>query len=358
MWMHRIAGVAAAATLGLVAGCSPAPPPPPDANSTTSSTAPNSWVDDEVTFDSGGVTIHGTLHRPATGAPAPAALIIAGSGPTDRDGNSRLLPGTVDTLKSVANRLADAGVASLRYDKLGSGKTGVGRYGSDPAALGADVFTGEARDALAYLASRPSVDRNRLSAYGHSEGALFALQLAAGRTGPAVRAVGLLEPLSRRYLDVISRQLSDQVAAAEKAGSMSRSDGDALLASLASGIAQVRATGTVPADLPPALQSVLNPGTAKFLQELDRIDPPNLARTLPTDYPVLLTCSDSDIQVSCADVDHLAAGLTSADLTFVRLTGVSHVLKQDPSRDPANYTAALPFSTAAAQAITAFATAQ
>ncbi|KXP06024.1 alpha/beta hydrolase family protein [Tsukamurella tyrosinosolvens] len=345
-----ISTIAAAMALGVVAGCSsPASPP------ATSSAAPLAWVDDEVTFDSGGLTIHGTLHRPASGAPVPAAVIIAGSGPTDRDGNSRLLPGTVNTLKSVAAMLADAGVASLRYDKLGSGQTGAGRYATDPGALGADVFIGEARDALTYLASRPSVDRNRLSAYGHSEGALFALQLAASRSGPTVRSVGLLEPLSRRYLDIVSRQVTDQVTAAVKAGSMSRADGDALLATLSSAITQVRTSGTVPGDLPPALGSVLNPGTARFLQEMDRIDPQELARSLPARYPVLLTCSDADIQVSCTDVDHLAAGLTAADPTFVRLSGVSHVLKEDPSRDPSKYTAPLPFSARAGTAITAFA---
>ena len=352
MFGRRCATIAAATVLTLVAGCSSTSVP---ATSTTSSSAAQAWVDDEVTFDSGGVTIHGTLHRPASGAPVPAALLIAGSGPTDRDGNSRLLPGAVNTLKSVADKLSAAGVASLRYDKLGSGTTGIGKYAADPAAIDAEVFSTEARDALTFLASRPSVDRDRLSAYGHSEGALFALQLATSKTGPSVKALGMLEPLSVRYLDLLSRQITGQVTTAEKAGRVPQADGEALLATLATTIAQVRASGTVPADLPAALKSTFNASTARFLQQLDRIDPPELARTLHARYPVLLTCSDADVQVSCADVDHLATGLTAADLTYVHLTGVSHVLKQDPSRAPSNYGADLPFSPQAGAAITDFA---
>lgn len=282
-------------------------------------------------------------------------MLIAGSGPTDRDGNSPLIAGKVDSLKAVAGWLAQAGVASLRYDKLGSGATGLGRYATDPAAIDVAAFAGEARDALSYLASRPGIDPDRLSVYGHSEGGLFALQLATQATAPAVRAVGLLEPLSRRYLDLISRQIHDQVAAATAAGSMTAADGDRLLQALTAAIAQLRASGTVPADLPAALATVFNPSSLTFLQQMDTIDPVELARTLPAAFPVLLTCSDADIQISCEDVDQLATGLTTTRLDLVKLTGVSHVLKQDPSRSPANYGAALPFSPRLGDALVAFA---
>ena len=316
---------------------------------------PAGWTDDEITFVSAGVTVHGTLRHPVGGPSVPGALLIAGSGPTDRDGNSPLIAGKVDSLKAVAGWLAQAGVASLRYDKLGSGATGLGRYATDPAAIDVAAFAGEARDALSYLASRPGIDPDRLSVYGHSEGGLFALQLATQATAPAVRAVGLLEPLSRRYLDLISRQIHDQVAAATAAGSMTAADGDRLLQALTAAIAQLRASGTVPADLPAALATVFNPSSLTFLQQMDTIDPVELARTLPAAFPVLLTCSDADIQISCEDVDQLATGLTTTRLDLVKLTGVSHVLKQDPSRSPANYGAALPFSPRLGDALVAFA---
>src|SRR4051794_4369481 len=88
------------------------------------------WVEEEVSFRVDGMTVYGTWRHPARpGAKVPAVLIIAGSGPTDRDGNSPGLSG-MDTYKTLAGLLSAGGVASLRYDKLSSGKTGLGPYAS------------------------------------------------------------------------------------------------------------------------------------------------------------------------------------------------------------------------------------
>ena len=57
-----------------------------------------------------GGTLHGTLLLPAGAAPSPVALIIAGSGPTDRDGNSAALPGANNSLKLLAESLAERGI--------------------------------------------------------------------------------------------------------------------------------------------------------------------------------------------------------------------------------------------------------
>ncbi|MGZ4578302.1 MAG: hypothetical protein ACXVX1_11415, partial [Mycobacterium sp.] len=67
-------------------------------------------------------------------------------------------------------------------------------------------------------------------------------------------------------------------------------------------------------------------------------------------------CSDADIQISCEDVDHLVSGLTSAGTKtdYLHLTGVSHVLKEDSSKTPANYTKPLPFSAQLTGALAAF----
>src|SRR5678816_1071136 len=65
--------------------------------------------------------LSGTLVLPEGAGPWPAALLIAGSGPTDRDGNSPLLEEPVDNLKRLAQALAARGIASLRYDKRGVG---------------------------------------------------------------------------------------------------------------------------------------------------------------------------------------------------------------------------------------------
>lgn len=308
-----------------------------------------SWVDENVSFAAGGITIYGTFRHPVEQtASFPAVLLIAGSGPTDRNGNTPLLPGPVETLQELADWLSEDGVASLRYDKLGSGTTGVGPYGADPAAIGIAPFEQEATGALILLTYEPGVDASRLGIIGHSEGALYALLLATSNSGPAptVRALGLLEPLSERYLDAITEQVDGQVAAAEQASKLTPAQGSSLSAKLATAVATLRAHGTVPTGLPPSLSSVLNPTTARYLAQADQFDPGALAAKLPVGFPVLVSCSNDDIQVSCAQVDHLVAGLASARAAtdFVHLRGVDHVLKQDSSRTAVGYSEPLPFS--------------
>ena len=106
----RHAFLAAAATLTL-AGCAasrPAPTPDPIAPA----------VSRAVTLGEGSQALHGTLLAPAAGPRAPAVLIIAGSGPTDRDGDNPLGV-KARSYRLLAEGLAAHGIASLRYDKRG-----------------------------------------------------------------------------------------------------------------------------------------------------------------------------------------------------------------------------------------------
>lgn len=324
-----------------------------------SASQPARWIDQPVTFNAGGVTIHATYRHPtAQPKPVPGALLIAGSGPTDRNGNSAVDPGPVDTLRAVVDWLSADGVASLRYDKLGSGQTGLGPYAVHPDTIGIRPFQQEATAALSFLARQPAVDRSRLALIGHSEGALFALLLATGKARPAptVHAVGLLEPPGLRYLDVIATQVQAQVSAGRRAGRITPAKAASVERGLADAIQSLRSTGRVPASVPPALATVLNPSTALFLSQADRYDPAQLVARLAPHLPVLVTCSNADIQVPCAQVDRLVAGLGRAftNTDFIHLSGVDHVLKQDPSGSAANYTKPLAFSSQLRTALRAF----
>ena len=66
-----------------------------------------------------GGTLSGTLELPTGSGPFPVALIVAGSGPVDRDGNSPKSGLQTDCYKLLAEALAGRGIASLRYDKRG-----------------------------------------------------------------------------------------------------------------------------------------------------------------------------------------------------------------------------------------------
>lgn len=337
--------------------------PPTTAGSAATSSTPSGprtgWVDDEVSFSADGLTVHGTFRHPkAISSAIPAALLIAGSGPTDRNGNSRMVPGSMNTLANLADVLAADDVATLRYDKVGSGRTGLGRFAKDLNTIGVGDFAQQAQAALRFLSSRPGVDRARLSVYGHSEGALFALLLAteSADTVPTVHALGLLEPLSRRYLDIIRAQVLAQAAQQRSSGQITPAQQDEVTKLLRQAVTQLREKGTVPTDMPYGLNTLFTPSSLKFLREADAIDPARLGAALPRMMPVLLTCSDADIQVSCADVHHLAAAITSTGLELVQLTGVDHVLKQDASRTAQNYGKDLPFSSQLIAKLRQFAT--
>ena len=100
----------------------------------------------------------------------------------------------------------------------------------------------------------------------------------------------------------------------------------------------------VPANLPDGLSAILNPGNVKAVVEADAIDPLDLAARVPAAMPVLLTCSDADGQATCTDMKPLAKALAHTELQFVELSGVSHVLRDDPSDKISEYAKKAPLS--------------
>jgi pimeloyl-ACP methyl ester carboxylesterase len=131
-----------------------------------------------------GFKLAGTLSKPADAAPAarlPAVVLIAGSGPLDRDETVHGIP----IFAQLANALADAGFAVVRYDKRGVGQSG-GR--NEFATLG--DYAEDAVAVVDFLEKRKDIDRKRIALVGHSEGAAVAL-LAARRAGK-VAAVAMI----------------------------------------------------------------------------------------------------------------------------------------------------------------------
>ncbi|WP_145273934.1 alpha/beta hydrolase family protein [Prescottella equi] len=307
-------------------------------------------ADTEITFTTGAITLHGSLRLPAGSgpdAPAPAVLLLAGSGPTDRNGDSALLPGSIGTLEFLADLLERHGFASLRYDKLGSGSTGLGPYElEDIGDLGFSVFTDAAAAALTFLTDRAAVDPERVYVVGHSEGALIALALAG--SGAKVAGLGLLEPLAVRLLDLLTTQIDGQLTAVVGAGQLPVELADELRVALAGAVESLRSDATLTDDLPDPLRAAgLVPANARALAEEDALDPRELASRLPAGLPVVTSCSAKDIQLGSSDVDALDAALAHTALTPVRMTTANHVLKEigDAPSTGADYIEPLPWST-------------
>ena len=86
--------------------------------------AERAFTSESIRLETQTATLFGTLVRPQSKSRMPVVLIISGSGPTDRDGNSPVFKGPNNSLKLLAEGLAAHGIASLRYDKRGIGETG------------------------------------------------------------------------------------------------------------------------------------------------------------------------------------------------------------------------------------------
>lgn len=303
------------------------------------------WVEDEVSFtDSAGLTIHGTYrhHGDDTG---PAALLISESGATDRNGDNAVA-GPVGNMRQLAEYLSGKGIASLRYDKVGTGKTGLGPYATNPADVGSAAYTAGARAAVRYLAGRPGTDAERISVYALGEGTVHAMTLADDiePDAPKIHALGLFQPLPGRYLDIVSARVRTDVAAARTAGAKTPEQAQQTLDAWNAAVDEARTRGTAPAQLPDGLGAILNPGNVKAVVEADAIDPLALAAKVPTATRVLLTCADSDGQAPCASVRPLVDALRRTALTVVELDGVNHVLRDDPTDNVANYAKQDPLS--------------
>lgn len=300
------------------------------------------WVEDEVSFDADGLTIHGTYRHGRDAAPGPAALLISESGNTDRNGDN-VVVGKIGNMRQLAEQLSDRGEASLRYDKVGTGKTGLGPYQQRPKDVVSSVYTTGAKVAARFLADQPGTDENRLSVYALGEGAVHAMTLASDTSpgAPKIHSLGLLQPLSGRYLDIITNRV--------------RSDaGPETLKTWLAAVGEVRTTGTAPKDLPEGLSAILNPGNARAIEEADKIDPVALAAAIPAGTPVLLTCSDTDRQALCNTMKPLIDALAHTALTVVELKGVNHVLRDDPTDSIANLAKDAPLSPQLVNALDGF----
>ena len=285
----------------------------------------------EVTFDgAGGVRLSGTLVLPdgaAPGARAPALVLVAGSGPTDRNGNQPPLLWT-GLLKQTADLLARGGFASLRFDKRGldRGKRPEGRELADFAAW--ENFVTDVRAAHRALRNRPEVDGRRVALLGHSEGGLLVMRAAldlqeAGESPPVV----VLVSTPGRPLDEVLRE---QLAASFRRWGTSSERSKSLLKQNDAIIEAIKETGTVPPGVPAMLAPLYPAYIGRFLQSQMKTPPADLAARLKG--PVLVLQGEKDLQISSErDAPALAAALECRPgdqrSKLVILPGASHNLK-------------------------------
>jgi uncharacterized protein len=256
--------------------------------------------------------LSGTLTMAAENG-APVALIIPGSGPTDRNGDSRLGV-KASTYRLLAEELAFRGVSTVRIDKRGM--FGSAGSASDPNAVTIDDYVLDARNWIEAIKTRTGAGCVWL--IGHSEGGLVAL--AAAQAGADVCGLVLVATAGRPLGQVLKEQLR---AGGVDAPSLAQAE--EAIDALAKGY-RVDATR-----LSPALAPLFDPALQGFLMSAFRLDPGRLAAGI--EKPVLIVQGARDIQVGVADAHLLKAALPSATLAV--LPDVNHILKTVGTNDRA-----------------------
>lgn len=306
---------------------------------------PYPYREEEVTFTSPGtgVTLAGTLTLPKGTGPFPAVLLIAGSGPQDRDetiANHR-------PFLLLADTLTRKGIAVLRYDKRGVGQS----TGNLDAATTMDLAA-DAEAALAYLKSRKEIDASRIGLLGHSEGAIIAPYLAAHSqevnwmvllAAPATTGEETLlnqSELIGRAGGLSDDQLDASLGFDQAAYALVRKEKDPSVLSEKL-VALVKDTGLDSALPPAALETQLRMLTSPWFRFFLDYDPlPNL-KTVKC--PVLALYGQKDLQVSAkVNLPLLQSALQDAgnkNADIRELPELNHLFQHAYTGTPAEYAA-------------------
>lgn len=259
--------------------------------------------------------VYGTLLRPNVSEPVPVVLIIAGSGPTDRDGNTASLPGTNNSLKMIAEELLAANIASLRYDKRGVGAS-VAAANTEAGLIFNDYIT----DAISWVKTLRKDSRfSSVGIIGHSEGSLIGmLSATSSEVDFFISLAGAGVP-------------ADEIILAQLEGSSQP------IIDYASYVLSELRKGNQVTDIPANFQFLFRESAQPYLISWIQFDPSVEISRL--DIPVVVIHGTRDIQIPIDQASILAASNPNAELVLIE--GMNHVLKnapEDPNLNLLTYT--------------------
>jgi hypothetical protein len=250
-----------------------------------------------------GGTLHGTIELPSEEAPCPVALIISGSGPTDRDGNNPLMGGKNNSLKLLAEALASKGIASVRYDKRGIGESTLAMTKEEDLR-----FETYIEDVMMW---GTELQRNKrfthVAIIGHSEGSLIGLvacQKIKANAFVSISGAGI--PSSNLLLSQLMLQLPKD------------------LFDTAEAIINQLNQGKTVASIPTTLNALFRRSVQPYLISWFRYDPAKEIAKL--NIPIMIIHGSTDIQMDRDNAKILAKSNRLAKL--ITINGMNHILKK------------------------------
>lgn len=259
----------------------------------------------EMNIPSNGVEISGTLTMPAHAHGAvPLVILIAGSGPTDRDCNQQGMKS--DAFKKLAHALVINGIAVFRYDKRGVGKSTIKNF--DESMLRFDDMVADASAVRASFAQDKRF--SGITFAGHSEGSLVGMKATPQGSkyisiaGPADDASTILKTQLKGRLGSLEDQTFKQL--------------DSL------------AAGQMVTCNMPALMALLRPSVQPYLISWFKYKPTTEIKKL--DAPVLIINGTADLQVAVAEAEKLHQAKQGS--TLLLIDKMNHVLTELSDLDP------------------------
>ena len=249
----------------------------------------------------------GSLLTPETKQPTPVVLIIPGSGPTDRDGNSMMIQ--ANAYRYLAQQLAENGIASLRYDKRGIGESSKAKL--EEGELRFETMVNDVIHGIEYLKKKHEF--KSIVLLGHSQGSL--LGILAAQKEPVngfISVSGAGRSIDHILLDQIEAQSPNYKTESKK-----------ILDSLKK--------GKLVEDFSPALQSIFRKSIQPFLISWIKYDPAQ--EISKVEVPRLIIQGGHDIQVATEEAQ-LLSKQTNSDAVIIE--DMNHVLKKAPAERQGN----------------------
>ena len=244
--------------------------------------------------------LEGTLLLPDQKQKMPLVLIVAGSGPTDRDGNNDGMQN--NSLKMIAEELQKNNIASFRFDKRGIGQSS--DVDKDESQMRPETFVEDIKGWIELLNTDKRFDK--IIVAGHSEGAL--LGMLASINNPKVKGYVSIAGAGRP-IDVILKEQFSHVSPEVK--------------TIIYGMIDQLKKGDTIQNVPVILYSVFRPSIQPYMRAWMKYDPALEIKKLKV--PILITSGTTDVQVKVIDAQTLAKAQPNAQLKIIK--NMNHVLK-------------------------------